>query len=258
VKTTQIGEPGMDAIEMTHGVTVHGVQFVSGQLRDQLTTYYTEHSGVGLAILEHPYRDRKMRVGILGLGTGTLAAYGQPGDIYRFYEINPAVIELAKGEGGYFTFLQDSLAFVEIIQGDARLSLERELAAGLRQDFDLLALDTFDSDAIPVHLIDEQAFQIYLQHLKPGGILAVHVSNRHFDFVPVVQALAQHFRLHMILVQNPENDLGGLSSIWVLLSQDASSLENPQIERHATRLSDQTASIRLWTDNYSNPMEILR
>ena len=258
VKKIQIGDPGMDAIQLTHGATVHGVQFVSEQLRDHPTTYYTEHSGIGLGILHHPQRGQGMRVGVLGLGTGTLAAYGQPGDIYRFYEINPMVIELAKGAGGYFTFLEDSPASVEIVPGDARLSLERELANGSLQNFDLLALDTFDSDSIPVHLLDEQAFDIYLQHLKPDGILAVHISNRHFDFVPVVWKLAQHFDLHMVLIENPENDPGGLSSSWVLLSRDASSLGDPEVERYATRLDNYTPNIRLWTDDYSNPLQILR
>ncbi len=258
VTKAQIGEPGLDVIQMTHGVTVHGVQLVSAESRDQPTTYYTAQSGVGLGIIHHPQRGRGMRVGVLGLGIGTLAAYGQDGDVYRFYEINPMVIGLANGDGGYFTFLKDSPASVEIVPGDARLSLERELAEGLRQDFDVLALDTFDSDSIPVHLIDKQAFEIYLQHLKPAGILAVHASNRHFDFVPVVWKLAQHFELHMVLIQNPENELGGLSSTWLLLSREASVLSDPQIERYATRLDDYTSNIRLWTDDYSNPMQILR
>jgi spermidine synthase len=258
VKKTQVGEAGQDAIQMTHGVTVHGVQFVAAQLRDQPTTYYTEHSGIGLGILHHPHCGQGMRVGVLGLGIGTLAAYGQPGDVYRFYEINPMVIELANGDGGYFTFLKDSPASVEIVPGDARLSLERELTDGTRQNFDLLALDTFDSDSIPVHLIDEQAFEIYLQHLTLDGILAVHVSNRHFDFVPVVWKLAQYFKLRMVLVQSPENDPGGLSSTWVLLSRDEFPLGDPQIEQYAVRLDDYTADIRLWTDDYSNPLQILR
>lgn len=258
VTKAQIGEPGMDVIQMTHGVTVHGVQLVSAESQDQPTAYYTEQSGVGLGIIHHPHRSQGMRVGILGLGIGTLAAYGRAGDVYRFYEINPMVIGLAKGDGGFFTFLKDSPASVEIVPGDARLSLERELAGGERQDFDVLALDTFDSDSIPVHLIDVQAFEIYLQHLKPAGILAVHASNRHFDFVPVVWKLAQYFKLHMVLIENPEAAPGELSAIWILLSREASALSDPQIEQAATRLDDYTSDIRLWTDDYSNPLQILR
>jgi SAM-dependent methyltransferase len=258
VEQTQIGEPAMDVIQLTHGATIHGFQFVAPQHRDQPTAYYTELSGVGLGILHHPNRDHGMKVGGLGLGIGTIAAYGLPGDVYRFYEINPMVIELAKGGGGYFTFLKNSPAFVEIVPGDARLSLEYELSEGSHMDFDLLALDTFNSDSIPVHLIDMQAFNIYLQRLKPDGILAVHISSRHFDFVPVVWKLAQYFKLHAVLVQSPENEPGGMSSSWVLLSREMSSLDDPQIMQHATPLDDYITSIRLWTDNYSNPMQILR
>ena len=259
VKKGQIGDPGMDVIRMTHGVTIHGVQFVSAQFRGQPTAYYTEHSGVGLGILYNPHRGQGMRVGVLGLGIGTLAAYGQPGDVYRFYEINPMVIELARGDGGYFTFLKDSSATVEIVPRDARLSLERELAEGSRQDFDLLALDTYDSDSIPIHLIDKQAFEIYLQHLKSDGILAVHVSNCHFDLVPVVWKVAQSFNLHMVLIQGPDDDgPGTLPSTWVLLSRDAHVLDNPQISQYATNLDGYTTNIQLWTDDYSNPIQILR
>lgn len=258
VTKTQIGEPGLDVNQMTHGITVHGVQFVSPQFRDQPTTYYTQHSGVGLGILYHPQRGQRMRVGVLGLGIGTLAAYGQTGDVYRFYEINPAVIKLAEGDGGYFSYLKDSLADVEIVPGDARLSLARELAEGSSQNFDLLALDTFDSDSVPVHLIDKQAFEIYLQHLKPNGILAVHISNRHFDFVPVVWKMAQFFDLHMVLIREPGDDFGSLSSDWILLSRDAHVLDNPQISQYATNLDEYTTNIQLWTDDYSNLIQILR
>lgn len=258
VKQTQIGEPSMDVNQMTHGVTVHGVQFISPQFRDQPATYYTQHSGVGLGLLHNPQRGLGMRVGVLGLGVGTLAAYGQAGDVYRFYEINPAVIRLAEGDGGYFSYLKDSPAHVEIVPGDARLSLERELARGLSQNFDLLALDTFDSDSIPVHLIDKQAFEIYLQQLKPGGILAVHISNRRFDFVPVIWKMAQAFNLHMVLIEDPGDDPGALPSTWVLLSGDAQLLDNPQISRYATNMDGYTTDIQLWTDDYSNLIQILR
>jgi len=251
-------EAGLDAIQMTHGSTVHGSQFTAEGLRDQPTTYYTERSGAGLAILHYPRRGQGMRVGVLGLGVGTLAAYGQPGDTYRFYEINPAVIELAEGRGGYFSFLQDSLAAVQVVEGDARISLERELSEGMHQDFDVLVLDTFNSDSIPVHLMNEQAFNLYLGHLSPDGILAIHISNRHFDFVPVIWGLAGHFNLHLKLIENNGNDPGSLPSEWVLLSMKASVLDHPQIAQHAVDLGAYTTSLPLWTDLYSNPLAILK
>src|SRR5205807_5602010 len=131
-----------------------------------------------------------LRVGVVGLGAGTLAAYGRTGDVFRFYDINSDVVELARSE---FTFLKDSRAKVEVALGDARLSLEREPA----QNFDVLALDAFSSDAIPVHLLTVEAFKTYLRHLKPDGVLAVHISNRYLDLVPVVQQAARHLSLEV-------------------------------------------------------------
>ena len=123
----------------------------------------------------------------------------------------------------------------------------------------MLALDTYDSDSIPIHLIDKQAFEIYLQHLKSDGILAVHVSNRHFDLAPVIWKLAQSFNLHMVLIQGPDDDgPGTLPSTWVLLSRDAHVLDNPRISQYATNLDGYTTNIQLWTDDYSNPIQILR
>ncbi len=163
---------------LIHGVTVHGYQFHDENLQGLPTSYYGKRSGVGLAILNHPERGKGMRVGVLGLGVGTLAVYGQPGDVYRFYEINPDVIRLAEGENGYFTYLSKSQAKVEIVPGDARLSLEQELATGHPQNYDVLVLDVFSSDSIPVHLLDAESFPNLLAaaftrrnpgypHLKP-------------------------------------------------------------------------------------------
>src|SRR5262249_12629051 len=133
------------AYAMSHGITVHGLQFINPALRDKPTTYYIPNGGGGLALLNHPRTGKGLKVGLLGLGAGTLAIYGQPGDEYRLYEINSIVVDLAEGQGGYFSFLKDSQAHIAIVLGDARISLERELAAGQPQDFDVLVLDTFSS-----------------------------------------------------------------------------------------------------------------
>src|SRR5262249_23678636 len=155
------------------------------------TTYYTERSGIGLALLHHPRRAAgSLRVGVVGLGTGTIAAYGQAGDTYRFYDINPAVVALSEGPQRMFTYLRDGPARVEIVLGDARLSLERERKRSGAQGFDVLAIDAFTSDSIPVHLLTKEAFELYLSHLaRPDGILAIHISNRQLDLAPVVRAL---------------------------------------------------------------------
>jgi len=242
-----------DAYVMVHGVTVHGMQFTAPEKRRTPMGYYVPQSGGGQAILTHPQRGMGMRVGLLGLGAGTLAAYSQAGDVYTFYEINPVSERLARGEGGFFSFLSDSPAEIRVEMGDARLTLERQLAAGERQNFDVLALDTFSSDSIPTHLMTREAFALYLEHLAPKGVLAVHISNRYLDLQPVLARLAQNFGLAARVVEYAGDEQGGVRSIWVLMARQETDLavingaplkENP--------------SIRLWTDDYSNLFQILK
>jgi hypothetical protein len=244
--------------ELIHGVTVHGFQFHDDNLRKLPTSYYGKTSGVGLAILNDPKRGKGMRVGILGLGIGTLAAYGQPRDIYRFYEINPAVIRLAQGENSYFTYLSDSQAKVEIVPGDARLSLEGELAAGEKLNYDVLVLDVFTSDSIPVHLLDEESFQDYLQQLSPEGILAIHISNRRLDLVPVIWTLADHFGLARDVIYDVGDGVDTYQSEWMLLARDPALLVNPAISSRARDMTGYVSDVRLWTDDYNNLFQILK
>jgi hypothetical protein len=260
VRVRQAGTPGHPdfSYQMINANTIHGAQFPASGQRDIPTVYYGPHSGVGLALLNHPRTTSGLRVGALGLGVGTIAAYGQPGDLYRFYEINPLVIQLAQGQGGYFSFLKDSRAKVQIVQGDARLSLENELAAGKPQKFDVLVLDVFSNDAIPVHLLDEQAFALYQQFLQPDGVLAVHITNGYLDLLPVVWDLADHFNLNRAVIADPGDGYFTSASTWVLLASDPSVLALPAIASHATPLSGYHTSLRLWTDEYSNLFQILK
>jgi spermidine synthase len=239
-------------------VTVHGFQFHDDTLRNLPTSYYGKTSGVGLAILNHPQGGKDMRVGVLGLGVGTLAAYGQPGDLYRFYEINPSVIRLAQGENGYFSYLSNTQAQVEIIPGDARLSLEQELATGQKQNYDVLVLDVFSSDSIPVHLLDEESFQDYLQQLSPEGILAIHISNRRLDLVPVVWTLADHFGLARDVINDSGDGVDTYQSEWMLLARDPTLLTNPAISSHAQPMGGYVSHVRMWTDDYNNLFQILK
>jgi hypothetical protein len=255
VKPAGSNEP---AYVMSHGATVHGLQFINPQLRDAPTTYYVPQGGAGLALLNHPRPGKGLRVGLLGLGIGTLAAYGQPGDEYRLYEINPIVIDLAEGQGGYFSFLKDSRAHFTTVPGDARISLERELAQGHPQDFDVLVLDTFSSDSIPVHLVTKEAFDLYLKHLAPDGVIAAHISNLHLDLKPVFWQLAKYYNLHIVSVDYPGDHQGGYPTDWLLLTREASLLEIPAIKNHSTDLSDYSTNIQLWTDDYSNLFQILK
>ncbi len=243
------------AYAMVHGVTIHGVQYADDRSRP--TTYYVKDSGVGLVLLNHPRTGHGMRVGVLGLGVGTLATYAQEGDVYRFYEINPVVIKLAEGQGGYFTFLKDSKADITVVAGDARISLEQELASGQHQNFAVLVLDTFSSDSIPVHLLTKEAFALYLEHLAQDGVIAAHISNRHLDLQPVFRRLAMEFGLAIVQVDRAASS-DGFPSEWILLARDPALLNAPAIQSRAIKFNDLDPSIRLWTDDYSNLFQILK
>jgi len=251
VLTVSDSGEGPDAMRMlSHGTIVHGKQFLQPDRRDWPTTYYGMQSGVGLAILEARSRGR-VRVGVVGLGSGTLAAYGRAGDVFRFYDINPKVVEIARSE---FSFLGDSPAQVEVALGDARLSLERE--AG--QNLDVLALDAFSSDAIPVHLLTSEAIQVYLRHLKPGGVLAVHISNRYLDLAPVVQQAARRLGLEVRQVVNDDDDDAGVyTSDWMLLSASPAPFEHEPLKSAAQKIEAEPR-VRLWTDDYSDLVHILK
>lgn len=258
VKEWQSGN-GSKGYLMVHGATVHGFQFSDPKLRAEPTTYYSRDSGIGLVLLNHPKRGQELHVGVLGLGIGVLAAYAEDGDVYRFYEINPVVVDYAEGKGGYFSFLSDSKAVVTVVTDDARLALERELAEGEPQNFDVLILDTFSSDSIPVHLITKEAFAIYLRHLNHDGILAVHISNRHIDLQPVLWGLAQEYGLSALVVDaSPGEELNSYQSRYVILSPNPQTLQIPELQQRAVILDDSGSSTRLWTDNYSNLFQILR
>ena len=212
------------------------------------TTYYGEQSGVGL-VLRHHRPENPKRVGLVGLGAGTLAAYGKSGDSFRFYEINPDVVQLAKR---HFTYLAECPADVKIILGDARISMEHELP----QRYDVLVLDAFSGDAVPTHLLTRESGEIYLKHLRKDGILAVHISNRHLDLRPVLAGFADHFALSMILVESKRNSkLGTSPSLWALLSQEPSSVE---VEAFQPGLVPLPKRRLLWTDTHSDLFRILR
>jgi len=246
------------AYVMSHGITVHGLQFISPELRQVPTTYYVPDSGAGLAILNHPRYGQGQRVGMLGAGVGTLATYGQPGDTYRLYEINPMVVDLAEGQGDYFSFLKDSNVDVTVILGDARISLERELADGCPQNFDVLVLDTFSSDSIPVHMATKEAFALYLDHLAPDGIIAAHITNLHLDLQPVLWQLAEYYDLSLVRVNYSGDANGGYASHWILLTRDPILFEVPAIQERMVNLDGYSTNIKLWTDDYSNLFQILK
>ena len=254
LRVKEYGAPGEPSHlrRLVHGAIMHGEQYLHEERRRLLTTYYHESSGIGVAIRALQPQG-PMRVGVIGLGTGTIAAYGRPGDVYRFYDIDPRVVEIARTK---FTYLADSPAQVEVALGDARLTLEREPPQG----FDVLAVDAFSSDAIPVHLITREALGIYLRHVKPGGIVAFHVSNRFLDLVPVVARLAREHGAHALLVRDDPDESDALRSRsdWVLVARERDALEIPAILESGAQPARERPGWRTWTDDYSNLFQILK
>jgi SAM-dependent methyltransferase len=234
---------------LTHGTITHGNQFLNPARRDLPTTYYGPDTGIGLAIRDQG-KGRPVRVGVIGLGAGTLAAYARQGDYYRYYEINPLVLRVARTE---FTFLSDCHGKLEVAMGDARLSLEREPS----ENFDVLAVDAFSGDAIPVHLLTRQAMDLYFRHLRPDGILAVHISNRHLDLQPVVAGEALSTGRRARVVDTEDDDAAGVfGATWVLVVAPPGDFDNDI--RASSNPVSRTRRVRLWTDDYSNLFQILK
>jgi SAM-dependent methyltransferase len=253
LRVKEFGVPGDESQlrRLVHGTIMHGEQFMHEKFRGRPTTYYEETSGIGAAIQSR--QDRPMRVGVIGLGTGTIAAYGRAGDFYKFYEIDPDVVRVARAD---FRYLSDTPAKVEIALGDARLTLEREPP----QKFDVLAVDAFSSDAIPVHLITREALAVFLKHTGSDGIVAFHVSNRFLDLVPVVGRIAKENGAYAVLIRDDpdEDDERRSRTDWVLVSRDAKALQRPAIAKAGAEAPEERKDWRTWTDDYSNLVQILR
>lgn len=240
---------------LTHGITNHGFQYQHPDKRTLPTSYFTEDTGVGLAFTNYPTDEQPINVGIIGLGIGVQAVYGREGDHFRFYEINPTVVEIAQSD--FFSYLSDSPAEIEIILGDGRISLEQELISHGSNNFDLLVLDAFNSDSVPTHLLTKEAFSLYLQHLKPQGILALNISNRYLNLRPAIWILAEHFGLDGIEINNVLKDPRSFPASWILLTSSQTFLQNPNVLRAGTLPPRTLPDYKLWTDNYSNLFQLL-
>lgn len=249
---------------LVHGLTIHGAQYATADKRDRPIGYYGDDSGISLVVKNHPRYGQGMKVGVIGLGAGVLAAYGQKHDIYRFYEINPLVIDLANGAHGFFSFLSDSQAravTIEIIPGDARLSLEDERNRGEVQGYDILIVDAFSSDSIPVHLLTQEALELYLHHLAPDGILAIHITNRNLDLTPLIWTSARQLGLYAGIVRNniPQDEQTVMfPSIWSFLSRQPTLFSQPALAGKVDTLEHYSSNLRPWTDDYSNIFQLLR
>jgi len=254
LRVREIGTGETQYRRLMHGVILHGEQLTNSPKKLEPGSYYARTSGVGLAIAAQQARGA-IKLGVIGLGTGTLSAYGRAGDIVRFYELDPDVLQLSRR---YFTYLESTPATLQFAIGDARLSLERELATQQIQKFDVLAVDAFSSDSIPVHLITREAIALYEKHMALGGIIAVHVSNRFLDLKPVLANIAAAEGLTVELVDDSPSDESGASSTdWVLLAQSPAAF---QVEPLADRVEpiEPEPRFSLWTDQFNNLLDVLK
>lgn len=249
-------------LSLMHGAILHGSQRINDQVtRHWPTTYYGWDSGIGVAIDKHPRyyfaeeNNGDFHVGVVGMGVATIAALCQRGDRIRFYDINSSVAEYALK---YFSFLEDTQAEWHLVMGDARIAMEQEILAGNIQDFDVLAVDAFSGDAIPVHLLVIESFKIYWQHLKPDGILAIHISNRYLDLYPVVKKAAQYLNKELIVIRNADQpEMSTRKATWVLMTDNQEFLGQEDVILHT--VADMTErDVDLWTDDYSNLLSVLR
>jgi SAM-dependent methyltransferase len=255
---------------LDHGRIRHGIQYRDPDRRREPTSYYHPNTGVALALRHHPKRDsagvrgRSLRIGVVGLGAGSLAVYGEPGDSLRFYEINPEVIRMAEAQ---FSYLLDCPAEVDLVEGDARLQLERELTAGQGQGFDVLVLDAFASDAIPMHLLTHQAFELYSGHLNPDGILVFHVTSVYVDLKALVRGTAKRLGYESLWIDwHPRQEAGFADgtlagfehNTWILVTRNREFLRNADVQRHVTPWEEHSRADIVWTDDYGSLLQVLR
>jgi hypothetical protein len=249
-------EPGQpdEYVKLVHGQIAHGLQLSAPARRGELTAYYGPSSGAGLAIRRHGKRlaGRPMRVGVIGLGVGTLAAWSRPGDVFRFYEIDPAVARLSEGKHPVFSYLRDARGDLRVSLGDGRLVLESEAP----QAFDVLVVDAFSSDAIPAHLVTSEAFAVYLRHLAEGGVLAVHVTNRYLDLKPVVRGAAARLGLQAEHVPSVERSLLW-SSDWMVVSRERTPFEDEVVSAATLPVLPHAGAV-VWTDDWTDLVGALK
>jgi hypothetical protein len=238
--------------ELQHGRTRHGTEYLAGAKLDWPTSYYGPHSGIALALSALDQSPR--HIAVVGLGTGTLAAWGRTNDTIRFYEINPDVEPIARS---WFHYLADSKARTQVVLGDARIELQRELDAGRSHDFDLIAVDAFSSDSIPMHLLTAECADLYRQRLAPGGVLALHISNRVLNLDPVARGVAQHLGWTAVqIIAGDDNATGESSSRWVLVTSNAAFLERAGLTHRSSAWSARPPIT--WTDDFASLWHVLK
>ena len=258
-----IGEDGQPVLlrSLYHGEILHGSQLLAERRRREPLSYYGVDTGVAFAIEEHPRRDAEtpaseatsgLRIGVVGLGAGTIAAHGRSGDSLRFYEINPEVERIANE---YFSYLRDTQATTEVVLGDARVSLERELREQGSRQFDVLVLDAFSGDAIPIHLLTLEAAELYWQHLRDDGVLLAHISNKHLSLHPVVRAGAEAFDKRFVMMETASRGEEISGSTWVAVTSNGALLS--RLFGHAMSWPSEPPQTIRWTDDFSSLLGVL-
>jgi hypothetical protein len=249
---------------LVHGNILHGVQFIDGPLKAEATSYYGHDSGVGVAVLNHPKRKQKpypgIHLGVIGLGTGSAAVYGIEHDTVTYYEINPEVVRFADEWFSYRKPTQ-SKAKHELVIGDARIQMERQLVAGKPQGFDVLVVDAFSSDAIPMHLLTVECVELYKKHMAPGGIICLHVSNNHLNLVPVTRGIAKAVNLEALWIygDEPEENFAQLSSCsWVVLTDNHEFLNNEDVKAEISEWDEDDPAPLVWTDDYGALRQVIK
>ena len=236
------------------GSTSHGTQSQSAEREHIPMSYYRADTGVALA-LDHLFPMMNIKVGLIGLGAGTLAAYSRAGDQYTFYELNPAVETMA---WRYFSYLEDSKGDIDIILGDGRVSLTNELTSGKTNDYQVLVLDAFSGDSVPTHLLTIEAFELYFKHLEENGILAIHVSNSHLDLTSLTRGLASSLNKSSIYVQTEADKDEVNQTQWVLITNNSSFLNNARVKNLTSPWPNSMDKNIVWTDDYSNLLSVLK
>ncbi len=256
LRVTEERDAGGAYRRLTHGKTEHGTQYLDPAKRRLATTYFGPGTGAALALENHPKRRRgeALSIGVVGLGAGTLAVYARPGDRLAFYEINPQVVATARE---YFSYLDDAPVAVEILGGDARLRIEREMGADAPERFDILLVDAFTSGAIPVHLLTAEAGEIYARRLAEDGLLLFHITNRFLDLAPVLRGMAERLGMTALRVTSKGDDTRGTNdAVWMILTRDQEFVGDPVVR--AGLDAEQPAETLHWTDDFAGLWQVLR
>lgn len=248
-----IAEGNVNERRLIDGTTSHGSQSLPLSKSAVPLSYYRPGTGVQL-VIEELSSDSKLQVGIIGLGVGALAAYGQSGDHYTFYELNPLVSDFANE---YFSYLENSNAAVDVKLGDARVTLQHELDLGLNNGFDLLIIDAFSGDLIPTHLMTHEAFLLYQQHTKTQGVMVLHISNRHLSLLPVIIQHSNTLDMQVMLFETPGNG-NEHDAQWVVLTSNSLITQSPNLMYRQSAISKEQYKKVLWTDDYSSLLPILK